>query len=230
MRTLRIYVLDGNCHLKPVNFKINLLLLGGWSGRNQTEVKKHIEELAKTGVPKPKKTPIVFPVSTYLINTLDEVEVQHKFTNGEVEYVLFVDENIKYVTVGSDHTDRSLEKLSVEKAKQAYPKIIAPIVWRYKDVEGHWDKIILKSIIKLNGEKILYQKSALKTLLPPKKFLEIVDRDKLSKKGLIIFSGTIPTVTGKLQFPESFQIEMIDPVLKRCISYQYRIKVLPSIT
>ncbi len=229
LKIVRIYVLDGNCHLKAVDFKVDLLLLGGWTGRNRDEVLKHIEELTRINVPKPKSVPVLFPVSSYLVDVFNEIEVQSKYTNGEVEYVLFIDGDIRYVTVGSDHTDREIERVSVEKAKQAYPKIIAPTAWHYKDVSGHWDEINLRSIAWINGEGKPYQSSPLKTLITPENLLEIVDKYELSRKGLVIFSGTIPTIKGELLFPESFKIEMDDPVLGRCISYKYKIKVLPSI-
>ena len=229
VKTIRINVLNRNCRIEPIDFRVDLLLLGGWAGRNMEDVMKHIEELAKIGVPRPKKIPALFPVSSYLVDVYDEVDVQSPHTNGEVEYVLFIDGDIRYVTVGSDHTDRDLEKIDVGKSKQAYPKIIAPLAWRYKDVVDHWDSIVLRSILWINNNEILYQNSQLKSLVTPIDLLRIIDELGVNRRNLIVFSGTIPVVRGELAFGERFRMEMIDPVLNRCLSYEYRVKQLPQI-
>lgn len=229
MKTVRINVLDRGCHIEPIDFNVDLLLLCGWAGRDRGEVMKHIEELSRIGVPKPKRVPMVFPVSNHLVDVYGEVQVQSQNTNGEVEYVLFIDEDVKYVTVGSDHTDRGIEKVSVDISKQAYPKIIAPVAWRYEDIVDHWDEIVLRSTVWINGRETLYQNSTLKALVTPNDLLNIIDEAGVSRRNLILFSGTIPSVTGKLLYGEKFRMEMIDPVLNRCISYEYRIKQLPQI-
>lgn len=229
VKTIRINVLNRDYRIEPIDFRVDLLLLGGWAGRNREDVMKHIEELAKIGVPKPKKIPVLFPVSSYLIDVYDEVDVQNPHTNGEVEYVLFIDGNVKYVTVGSDHTDRDLEKIDVGKSKQAYPKIIAPLAWRYEDIVDHWDDIVLKSTMWINGREVLYQNSQLKSLITPTDLLRIIDELEVNRRNLVVFSGTIPVVKGELAFGEKFKMEMIDPVLNRCLSYEYRIKQLPQI-
>ena len=40
---------------------------------------------------------------------------------------------------GSDHTDRGLEGLSIEKSKQIYPKIVSRQVWRLDELLPRWD-------------------------------------------------------------------------------------------
>ncbi|QZA32903.1 DUF2848 family protein [Hydrogenibacillus sp. N12] len=118
-------------------FQVQHLVLGGFSGRNTSEVMNHIEELEKIGVQRPPQVPMLYPVSRDRLKVDDKIQVLDDATNGEVEYVLFVDKEILYVTVGSDHTDRDLEKYSVRKSKQMYPNIIPRKVWRYEDVKDH---------------------------------------------------------------------------------------------
>jgi len=228
MKNVRVNVLGRDCRVESISFRVDLLLLGGWAGRNRDEVMKHVEELARIGVPRPRRVPILIPVGSYLVDVYDEVEVQSQRTNGEVEYVLFIDGDVKYVTVGSDHTDRDLEKIDVGKSKQAYPKIIAPLAWRYEDVADHWDDIVLRSTMWINGRETLYQNSQLKALITPTDLLRLVDELNISRRNLIVFSGTIPVATGELMFGERFRMEMIDPVLNRCLSYEYRVKQLPQ--
>lgn len=229
MKTFRLAVIDKHGHVETVDFRVETLLLGGWSGRNLEEVMKHIEELEKIGVSRPKRVPALYPVSSYLIDTYNEVEVQHPYTNGEVEYVLFVDGDIKYVTVGSDHTDRELERISVAKAKQAYPKIVPPVAWRYEDVADHWDELILRSWIRSEGREVLYQNASLKALITPENLLKFVKECGIELRNLVVFSGTIPAVSGQIMFGDKFRIEMEDPVLGRRISYEYRIRLLPKL-
>lgn len=215
---------------ETVDFEVKYLVLGGYSGRNTEGVMKHIEELAKLGVPKPPRVPMLYPISRYLLRFDEEVEVLDDKTNGEVEYVLFVDKDILYVTVGSDHTDRDLEKYGVRKSKQMYPVIIPKKVWKYKDVKDHWDEIVIKSFITVKGKEILYQEDPLKALHPPEKLIEDIEKElKIDKNGLVIFSGTIPSITGELLFGEEFKILMHDPVLKRSLEHKYNIKILPEI-
>lgn len=230
MKSIRINVLDKNCHIETIDFKVELLLLAGWTGRDKESITKHIEELEAIGIPRPKKIPALYPVSNYLIDVYDEIEVQTQETSGEIEYVLFINENnIEYITVGSDHTDREIEKIDIKKSKQMYPKIIPPIAWKYNDVKNHWDELILISKQWINGKEILYQNSSIKALISPNELLRIIDDYGLPHKNLVIFSGTIPTVTNKLIFGERFRMEIIDPLLNRCIRYEYDIKQLPKI-
>jgi hypothetical protein len=44
---------------------------------------------------------------------------------------------------------------------------------------------------------------------------------------MVLFSGTIAT-QGGLVYGDSYDLEMEDPVLKRKISSQYKVKVLPQ--
>ncbi len=230
LKTLRLAVVDRQGRVEVVDFRVEILLLGGWSGRNIEEVMKHIEELEKIGVPRPRRVPALYPVSSYLIDTYNEIQVQHPYTNGEVEYVLFVmGGDIKYVTVGSDHTDRELERLSVAKAKQAYPKIVPPVAWRYEDVADHWDELILRSWIRSEGREVLYQNASLKALITPDDLLRLVKECGIEPRNLVVFSETIPAVSRQIMFGDKFRIEMEDPVLGRRISYEYRIRLLPRL-
>ena len=86
---------------RPLNFEFSRMVNGGYVGRNQEEVRRHIEELAKKGIPGPKTTPVLFPVITRTLVTDHEIEVYGDKTSGEVEYVLLVeDENNVYVGLG----------------------------------------------------------------------------------------------------------------------------------
>ncbi len=212
---------------QEVDFKVNKLICAGWSGRDSSDVQKHADELRHLGIEPPEKFPIIFPVSRYLLTADEEVEVISSETSGEVEYVIFYNNQEEcYITVGSDHTDRALEGISIEKSKQSCPKIISPEAWRYQDVKDHWDDIVIKSIVEQGGEEILYQKESLKSLLKPETLLGHIDTERFGEKGLVIFSGTIPLTTGELVYSNKFEFIMYDPVLQRDLAGEYVIKIL----
>jgi len=216
-------IVEGKERKKSIEFEVRALFCGGYTGRDQEEVRKHVEELRKIGVPAPERTPVAYPVSTYLLTTDDEIEVQNEKTSGEVEYVVLVGEDELYVTVGSDHTDRELEKISVPKAKQMYPKVIPGVVWLYNEVKDHWDELVIRSYAVKEGERRLYQERPLEALIGVERLMDVVGE---CGPGWVLFSGTIPTVDGELVYADEFEMEMHDPVLDRKIGHRYKIHLL----
>lgn len=210
---------------EDLKFVVEILFCGGYAGRNQEEVRRHIEELRKIGVPAPERTPVAYPVSTYLLTTDGVIEVQNAETSGEVEYVVLIGADEVYVTVGSDHTDRELEKTSVPKAKQMYPKVIPQRVWPCNEVKDHWDDIIIRSHAVKDGERMLYQARSLEALIDIQTLMNVVGA---SGPGLVLFSGTVPTVGDRLIYADEFEIEMYDPVLDRRLCHRYAIRLLPG--
>ena len=214
---------EGKEGRKSIEFELRALFCGGYSGRDQEEVRKHIEELRGIGVPAPERTPVAYPVSTYLLTTDDEIEVQNEETSGEVEYVVLVGEDKLYVTVGSDHTDRELEKISVPKAKQMYSKVIPGTVWPYDEVKDHWDELVIRSYVVKGGERKLYQARPLEALIDVETLMNVVGE---CGPGWMLFSGTIPTVDGDLVYAGEFEMEMYDPVLDTNIGHRYKVHLL----
>jgi len=214
--------------VKPMAFSVARIINGGYVGRNQDEVQRHIEELAEKGVPAPKTTPILIPVFRHLLTSAADIEVFGHETSGEAEYVLFVkDENEIYVGVGSDHTDRHLEETDISRSKQICPNIIGSDVWLLNDVLPHWDDLILRSDVLKNGKKMPYQEGLLKLILSPGDLIDFV-RSTIQGplKNTIIFSGTLATLTGEFVFEEQFSAELVDRVLDRRLKLTYKIHAL----
>jgi hypothetical protein len=72
-----------------------------------------------------------------------------------------------YVSMASDHTDRKLEAYSVAFSKQACIKPVATQAWRFADVAGHWDELVIRSWIVEDGATKLYQEGTLASLRTP---------------------------------------------------------------
>lgn len=214
---------------ETVEFNPNYLFNGGFAGSDQSKIQDHIEELSELGVPVPKTTPTLYPIANYLLTTTDHIQVQHEKTSGEIEYVLIWLNNEMYITVGSDHTDRKLEGYSIPMAKQAYPNIISNQMWKFSDIQGHWDKIELECwVTTIDGEKQLYQKGTCSDLLAPIDWAEIFSKLEINNENNVFFSATINTVTKSLNYFTDYEISMHDPILNRTIKHRYSVDVLPK--
>lgn len=220
-------IVDNKNGSKPLIFSYTRMVNAGYVGRDQEEVHRHISELAKKGIPGPKETPTLYPVIPRNLVMDDEVEVYGNETCGEVEYVLLVeDKDTVYVGVGSDHTDRHLEESDIPRAKQICPNIISHRVWPLSEVEDHWDDLVIEASVVKEGEEILYQQGALALILDPDALLKfVVSKLKSPLENLIIFSGTLGSLTGGFVFGEQFTAKLTDPKLNRNLSLSY--KILP---
>ena len=97
----------------PLTFRTKQLVCCGWTARDRSAAERHIEELVRLGVPRPSTIPIYIRLSSGLITAADHIEVTSATTSGEVECVLLYDGTGRWLTVGSDHTDRDIEAISI---------------------------------------------------------------------------------------------------------------------
>jgi hypothetical protein len=212
---------------EPLRYRYTRMVNAGYVGRNQDEVRRHIEELARKGIPGPKKTPTLYPVIPRTLVTDDKVEVYSHDTCGEVEYVLLIkDEKTIYVGLGSDHTDRHLEETDIPRAKQICPNVISSTVWPLSEVLPHWDDLEIESRMIKDGKEIVYQKGHLGLIFDPPALMELV-RSKTpgSLDGMVVYSGTLSNLTGDFVFGERFMATLTDPKLGRSLALGY--DVLP---
>jgi len=205
------------------SFEFTRMVNAGYVGRNQEEVRRHIEELAAKGIPGPKRTPVLFPVVPRQIVFDDQIEVYGNNTSGEVEYVLLMqDENTVYVGLGSDHTDRHLEETDIPRSKQICPNVICRSVWPLEEVEKHWDQLIIKADVVKDGQQTAYQEGKLELIMDPATLMDFV-RGEIGGplRDMVIYSGTIGLITGELVSGEKFKAALDDPVLGRGLSLEY---------
>ena len=214
----------------PLRFPVRRVVNAGYVGRDQEAVRAHIEELAREGIPPPSAVPMLFPFLTAQLTTADRIEVIGGDTSGEVEYVLLLHQGETYVGVGSDHTDRALERDNLIKSKQICANVLSREVWRYQDVQPHWDDLQLRSWVRATAAdpEVLYQEARLGAILSAETLLELVRsriRDQ-QEEGLVIFSGTVPLRTGHTIYGESFRGELLDPRTGRNLSFAYHVERL----
>jgi hypothetical protein len=128
--------------------------------------------------------------------------------------------------VGSDHTDRELEKKSIAKSKIMCRKILAPEVWNYKEVKNSWDKLVLRSWINQGRKRRIYQEDLLATFLKPEKLIRLAKGCIRggTLDGTVLFLGTIPILGSSFGFSGNFKGELVDNVRKRQLSFKYQIR------
>lgn len=213
----------------PLRFVVRRLVCGGYSSRDRAQTERHVQELERLGIPRPKEIPIFFSVSSYLATSGGPIEVQGPFTSGEVEFVLLFGEGGPWVTVGSDQTDRFVERHSVPAAKQLCPKIVAPVVWPVAEVEAHWDELVLRCWVRSARRRRLYQEASLATMLRPADLLPGLRRHAgRDLDAVMFFAGTVPTVEGELIYGDAYELELEDPRLGRKIRADYAVRVLEA--
>jgi hypothetical protein len=211
---------------EKITFRVKTIVNAGRTGRDPSAVKKHLDELRGAGINVSGEIPIYHPKLRDRITCGEEIEVlPGSRTSGEVEFVLLFQGPETYVTVGSDHTDREFEKTNIRVSKQLCLNVMAPVVWRYADVLDHWDEIIMRSWIHVEGERILYQEDVLEKLLRPEKLVEDVSsRIGNDLSGTILFGGTFPIIGGQLLFGSRFWMELLDEKLGRSIKHEYSVR------
>lgn len=211
---------------KELVFEVRKLLNLGRTAREQSEIEKHTEELRKEGIAiTVKKGPVFTPKLPDRITTSDKIEVLSNMTSGESEYVLLLDQDAIYVTVGSDHTDREHEKYSVLVAKQLCPNVIAQKVWRYEDVKDHWDDLILRGWVEKEGQWQLYQETKLAKMMRPEELIKLVKSHvKGDMTGMVIYSGTFPIIGGEICFSPRFKAELVDESLGKTLACEYTVE------
>ncbi|MFB9973850.1 DUF2848 domain-containing protein [Allobacillus sp. SKP2-8] len=196
----------------------------GYTGRNKENTYAHIKELAEIGIPEPKEVPMLYPVSGNTIFQNQAMEVVGKKTSGEAEVVLIFGDSSEdvYVTVGSDHTDRGLETVDINKSKQVCGKPFATKAWKLRDVLDHWDELELTSQVYVDGEWVDYQQDSLKAIMPYEEIIQYIEKVEAPKKNSIFFSGTVPLKDG-FKYGTAFRMTFRDPVNNDEITSEYDI-------
>jgi hypothetical protein len=154
----------------------------------------------------------------------ESIDVLGGGTSGEVEFIMLRARDTMYVGLGSDHTDRELERHSVTFAKQLCPKVVCPHLWKLDDVSSRWDQLTLRSFV--GRERALYQEGPVTSMLDPEDILERVrERTDRGLDGVLVFSGTIPLV-GELKFADRFAAELSDDGNGRRLTIDYAVNVV----
>ena len=208
----------------PLEVTVGKLIIAGWTGCDAAVMEAHIRELEELGIARPKATPIFYRVAAALLTTAGAIQVSGAGSSGEAETVVFDVDGGRYVGVGSDHTDREAEKINVSLSKQMCAKPVAPTLWRFDDVAGHWDALILRSWAHEGGNRRLYQEGSVTAMRTPDDLIGLYGG---LGAGAAMFGGTLAFAKPVATAAEAFEVELEDPVLGRKLAHTYCIETLP---
>jgi hypothetical protein len=201
-----------------------MLIVAGWTGRDEKALHHHIEELASIGVPRPSSVPVFYRISTANLTQTARLEILGPDTSGEAEPVVVAMEDGLWLSVGSDHTDRKAETMGIALSKQ----LCATKLWPLDEVAGHWDQLILRAYVTIDGKRLKYQEGALSAMRNPSDLMSSAGGEAKFVTGTVMFCGTLGAIGGirpALQFTAMLE----DPILGREMSCEYYIDVLPVV-
>ncbi len=207
---------------KPESLKVSRMYNFGSATRDPATAIAHQQEVAKSGihiafdVPAPR----IYPIGLHALDTSDSVFVQSERTSGEVEIVIHVGDEIR-VGVGSDHTDRSLETVSIPGSKQACVNHLATVFWPWEEVAETWDDCVLRSWV---NDKLYQDVGVNKFLSPPDILTVLRERvDKVPERDFLVYCGTYVSVDKALGFGDKWRYQLAAPQNSRQIDAEYHV-------
>jgi 4-hydroxyphenylacetate 3-monooxygenase len=199
--TLRLTV-AGSGERLPV--RPERLVVAGYTAADEASVARHIEELAAIGVPPPPAVPMFYPLDPALLSTDARIRVPGPATSGEVEPVLVRHRGTYYLGVGSDHTDRVIERRDIAASKAACPKPVGGSVLEIgPDLSfPQWHEV--QASCAVDGQP--YQEGAVSSLRHP---ADLLDRYERRRRTINIEFVQQQTVDNKQRLEEK------DPRVRR---------------
>lgn len=221
--TTKLLLQLGNASLE---FQVCRVLVAGYTGRDQNQVRAHIAELERQGIPAPPSVPMVYPLDSSWATTETDLAISQPRVSGEAEpALLLAGESLEdaFVSVIVDFTDREEERHSIPRAK-LQPKPFSAQVWAYKEVASVWDDIALRSWVEPGPEREFYQSGKFSQLLPPPVLLEhLKPHFNGGMAGTVVLMGTLPLRTKEFQFTDYFACEAETPSGLK-LSYQCKLR------
>lgn len=224
MTALALTVAERDGRSTDVSVDLRRMFNLGSATRDPHTAVAHQREVERAGVriAFDRPPPRIYPIAGWALTTASVIGAQGAHTSGEAEVVLVVADDL-YIGVGSDHTDRDLERVSIPWSKQVCPNVLGGRVWRFSDVADHWDACVLGSTV--DGED--YQLVGVDAFLSPPDVLGVLrDRAAVPDSGLVVFCGTIASLSGELGFGREWSCWLTDPVLGRDLTVGYRVEPL----
>lgn len=200
------------------------LMVVGFSGKDVEKTMEHIHELEAAGVKCPRDVPVPYQCDPQIVTRKNTIDVIGDKTSGEAEYLILCHEGKFYIGIGSDHTDREMEAVSIHKSKQVCLKPCSDTFWEYDEVKDHLPELRIISSQHAEGEVKAYQNGTAGDILP---FDTIVEKVKaeVPLEDCLIYTGTVPLLHGFV-FGDRFTACLIDDVLGRELTLSYDVHVI----
>ena len=222
------FTVDAAGRTSQLQVDIDTFVIAGWAGRDRAAIDHHIEELAAISVPRPSAVPLYYRVAENQLTQSPRIQAVGPHSSGEVETFVFTAGGELYVSLTSDHTDRKLESHSVALSKQLCAKPVGTTAWRFADVAGHWDELVIRSRIVEDGREVVYQEGALSALRLPGELIAGYAGGGALPAGCAMSCGTVGAIGG-IRPSTSFAMELFDPRSGRSLRHAYTVDVLPEV-
>lgn len=207
----------------PREVEVSRLVVAGFTARDTAANEAHAAELAAAGIATPEQLPLFVDLPVDLLTLASRLDVDSGWTSGEVEPVLVCDPGGWLVGIGSDHTDRELEREDIGRSKAACGKVMAPALLPLDVYEAQADQLRLRCWAGDGDGRQLYQDAPASTLQPAERVVEqLVQRlglDTEDVDGTVVFLGTVPLRTSGFVYSDAYAAELVgegDEVLLRC--------------
>lgn len=210
------------CSGEPLEIRPRRLVVAGYTGRDASAVAAHIAELETIGVPPPASVPAFYDLDPGLLTVDPVVETSGDQTSGEVEPVIIRHVGHHYLAVGSDHTDRALERSDIAGSKAACPKPLGrEVIPLGPDLaRADWDRMSLAC--RVDGRP--YQTGPAASLRHP---ADLFDRMSAvlgtGAEDLVLFCGTLPLLTGDFVYGTHWHVQ-VQLSTGSTLSHQYDTK------
>jgi hypothetical protein len=173
---------------------------------------------------------VAFLVPTFNATTSSSIAMYDDDNYAEAEFAILTDQDrTKYVTIGSDHTDRNLELTGGSaKSRLIAPKVMAPTAWPYEEVKEHWDELVIRAHVYRDGESEPYQEGKVDAVLPPEAIFGVAAQQigLEDYRGTVLFGGTIPFLQKERVFGSGWDLELLDPILDRRLQHHFEVEVI----
>ena len=222
------FTVDAAGRTSQLQVDIDTFVIAGGGGGDRAAIDHHIEELAAIGVPRPSAVPLYYRVAENQLTQSPRIQAVGPHSSGEVETFVFTAGGELYVSLTSDHTDRKLESHSVALSKQLCAKPVGTTAWRFADVAGHWDELVIRSRIVEDGREVVYQEGALSASPMPCAASAAGAGGGALPAGCAMSCGTVGAIGG-IRPSTSFAMELFDPRSGRSLRHAYTVDVLPEV-
>ena len=220
--SLEFTTTDGQ-HIELTEYRC---IVAGYTGRDRAAVQHHIDELAAIGVPPPPSVPMFYEMHPPLVSTEPELTQRgHSLTSGEVEPVYVRHKGTYYLGVGSDHTDRELEREDIAESKLACGKPLGATIIRI----GSHDDLATFSLDDATARSLvdgaLYQHGLLRALRTPADIIQQLEAQLAlpASTDIVCYGGTLPLIDGSFRAGTRWELEISLPNGTR-LTHEYRMK------
>ncbi len=212
---------------KSVDFNPRVLIIAGFTGKDRASAEAHLKELAEMGIPVPEEIPSFYPIKASLATQGDSIEVTSSESSGEAEPVLITTGGSQYIAVGSDHTARDLEKVSIAESKGACRKPLSNEAFDLDFVKNNWNTMELRCYVERNGKMELYQDGPVSGLTQVEDLEKKLKRNnpEIDMSESVMFLGTVSLLTGSFVYGSRYRVELIEKVSGQKISHEYGVMV-----